>query len=173
MSEANLNSDLVFIKLGGSLITDKDRTETADSTMLSGLLEEIANIRRNHPNLKLLLGHGSGSFGHHAAKQAGTRAGVYTAADWQGYQAVWASARRLNQIVVAACQQAGLPVLAFPPSASVVTNNHAIHAWEPIKMRANSRAHPSCLRRCSDPTSRLAGQSRSLLRTCSFISAWR
>ncbi len=135
MSEANLNSDLVFIKLGGSLITDKDRTETADSTMLSGLLEEIANIRRNHPNLKLLLGHGSGSFGHHAAKQAGTRAGVYTAADWQGYQAVWASARCLNQIVVAACQQAGLPVLAFPPSASVVTNNHAIHAWElePIK----------------------------------------
>lgn len=135
MSEADLSSDLVFIKLGGSLITDKDRTETADSAMLKALLEEIVSIRKNHPNLKLLLGHGSGSFGHHAGMQTGTRDGVFSAADWLGYQSVWASARRLNQIVVAACQQAGLPVLAFPPSSCVVSDNHEICAWElaPIK----------------------------------------
>ena len=135
MREGDVNPDLVFIKLGGSLITDKDRTESADTAMLTSLIGEIADLRKKHPTLKLLLGHGSGSFGHHAARQFGTRDGVFSAADWQGYQSVWASARRLNQIVVEACQQAQLPVLGFPPSASVVTDNHAIHTWElaPVK----------------------------------------
>jgi len=136
MSETNLNPDLVFIKLGGSLITDKDRAETADYAMLASLLAEISHIRAQHPRLQILLGHGSGSFGHHAAQQAGTRAGVYTSEDWQGYQTVWASARRLNQIVVDACLPAELPVLAFPPSASVLTNKHEIERWElaPIQL---------------------------------------
>ncbi len=64
-----------------------------------------------------------------------TRARVFIPPRTEGYQAVWASARNLNQIVVAACQQVGLPVLSFPPSASVVTNNHAYPRLgaEPIK----------------------------------------
>jgi len=136
MLDTNLNPDLIFIKLGGSLITDKDRAETADIAMLADLLAEISRIRGKHPNLKLLLGHGSGSFGHHAARLAGTRNGVFTPADWQGYQKVWASARRLNQIVVEACLQAQLPVLSFPPSASVVTYQHEIQSWELAPLRS-------------------------------------
>lgn len=130
MLEARIDPNLVFLKLGGSLITDKDRAETADLDSLTNLLSEVCKIHRERPNLKLLLGHGSGSFGHHAASQAGTREGVFTAVDWQGYQSVWASAHRLHQIVLAACLQAGLPVISFPPSACVVTNNHKIHTWE-------------------------------------------
>ena len=130
MADAGLEADLIFIKLGGSLITNKGRAETPDIATLSSLLQEIARFRKLHSELRFVLGHGSGSFGHHAAKQAGTRDGVYSASDWLGYQAVWASARRLNQIVLNACQQADLPVLSFPPSASVVTNNHAIQSWD-------------------------------------------
>jgi isopentenyl phosphate kinase len=130
MPDLLLDPNLVFIKLGGSLITDKDRPETPDVATLTNLLREIALIREENPGLKVLLGHGSGSFGHHVARQAGTRKGVFSVKDWQGYQAVWLSARRLNQIVVEACHQSGLPVLSFPPSASVLTKNHAIQTWE-------------------------------------------
>jgi isopentenyl phosphate kinase len=43
--------------------------------------------------------------------------GFYTK-DWQGFQDVWLSARKLNQIVVHLAARARLPVISFPPSAA-------------------------------------------------------
>jgi isopentenyl phosphate kinase len=68
--------------------------------------------------MQLLIGHGSGSFGHWAAKPYGTRQGVETAAQWRGYAEVAAAAARLNRIVADVFQEAGVPVLSVPPSAS-------------------------------------------------------
>lgn len=121
--------NLVFIKLGGSLITDKDSPETARPDLIRALLGLIRSELARDPRLHILLGHGSGSFGHFAANQYHTREGVRTRLDWLGYQAVWHSARRLNQVVVEQAALAGLPVISFPPSATVVTANHAITEW--------------------------------------------
>jgi len=88
------------------------------------------------PGLKVLLGHGSGSFGHHAASRYGTRQGVSTPGEWQGFQSVWLSARKLNQIVVEQCQKAGLPAISFPPSAGVLTANQIVQQWNLAPMRA-------------------------------------
>jgi len=48
MADAGLEADLIFIKLGGSLITNKDRAETPDIATLSSLLQEIARFRKLH-----------------------------------------------------------------------------------------------------------------------------
>ncbi|MFZ3070915.1 MAG: isopentenyl phosphate kinase [Anaerolineaceae bacterium] len=130
-----LDRDLIFIKLGGSLITDKDRTETARVDLIRALLGQLKQQLFAHPELKVVLGHGSGSFGHHAAKKFATRNGVFGEEDWLGYQAVWQSARKLNQIVVEQSQAVGLPVIAFPPSAAIVTDNHTIVKWDLAPMR--------------------------------------
>jgi Predicted archaeal kinase len=73
--------------------------------------------------LRILLGHGSGSFGHFAAKDYGTRERVTNSAEWQGFQKVWNAARALNQIIVEEFGHAGLPVISLPASASVFTEN--------------------------------------------------
>ena len=119
-------SELVFVKLGGSVITDKTRPETVRPEMISRLAEEVASAladRSGPPGtkeseLRLVLGHGSGSFGHVAANRYRTRQGVHTLADWHGFVQVASAAARLNRIVSDAFLAAGVPVWSIQPSAS-------------------------------------------------------
>jgi isopentenyl phosphate kinase len=85
--------------------------------------EEIAEARHAQSNLKIVLGHGSGSFGHVAGHQYGTRSGVTSAEGWLGFAKVWEAARALNQVVVEGLEQAGIPVIAFPPSAIFIADH--------------------------------------------------
>ncbi len=126
---------IYFLKLGGSLITDKDNPHTARMETLHRLAEEIREAQIALPNVRLIIGHGSGSFGHIPAKRHGTRQGVRTQAEWEGFVEVWKQARDLNQIVLDAFDQAGIPAIAFPPSAIIQSagGKPAIVQAEPIK----------------------------------------
>lgn len=118
----------LFLKLGGSLLTDKTATEALRGAELVRLAEEIATARAARPGLRLVLGHGSGSFGHVAAARHGTRAGVVGADAWVGFAAVSDAAARLNRHVVAALLAAGVPAIGLPPSASAVVADGHIRA---------------------------------------------
>jgi isopentenyl phosphate kinase len=109
---------LQFVKFGGSLITDKTRAYTARRETIRRLAEEVRRSLDAEPGLRLLLGHGSGSFGHWAAEPYGTRKGVRTPREWRGYAEVGAAAGRLNRIVTDTFLEAGVPVLSVQPSAS-------------------------------------------------------
>lgn len=122
--------NLTFLKLGGSLITDKDQPRTPRPDVLARLAGEIAAACSAQPEMQLVLGHGSGSFGHIAARKYGTRQGVSGAEGWRGFAEVWKEARALNQIVVDALTSAGIPVIAFPPSAGVTARNGAAFHWD-------------------------------------------
>ena len=76
--------ELVFLKLGGSLITDKTQAYTARLEKLTDLARQIARALQTQPELRLVLGHGSGSFGHTAAKKYGTRDGISAGYRWPG-----------------------------------------------------------------------------------------
>ncbi|MHB8855611.1 MAG: isopentenyl phosphate kinase [Bellilinea sp.] len=110
---------ITFLKLGGSLITDKSTPRTADMDVIHRLAVEIRTAQKDLPELRLVLGHGSGSFGHVPAREYNTRKGVQTASDWNGFLEVWRQARDLNQIMIEALTQAGIPIIAFPPSAII------------------------------------------------------
>jgi isopentenyl phosphate kinase len=116
-------SELLFLKLGGSLITDKTRPQALRSDVLERLAGEIAEAFAARPDLRLLLGHGSGSFGHVTARQHGTRAGVRTAEQWRGFAETGRVAAELNRLVVDALAAAGLPALRIQPSASARCRN--------------------------------------------------
>ena len=126
---------LVFLKLGGSLITDKDRTDTPNLPVLAGLTSEIAAALKDNPALQLVLGHGSGSFGHHAAHRYQTRQGVQSPEEWLRFTHVWQRARALNQIVIENLVEAHIPVIAFPPSSYLITQKHKIHNWDTTAIR--------------------------------------
>ncbi len=126
---------LIFLKLGGSLITDKHTPRTARPDALARLMGEIAEARSAKPELQLVLGHGSGSFGHVEGRKHGTRQGVATPEQWRGFAEVQAAAGLLNRLVVDAARAAGLPVLNLPPSASAVCREGVIEqmALEPVR----------------------------------------
>ena len=111
-------TELVFLKLGGSLITDKSQPQALRADVLFRLAREIAEALATRPGLRLLLGHGSGSFGHMTARQYGTRAGVRTAAQWRGFAETGRVAAELNRLVADALAAAGVPALRIQPSAS-------------------------------------------------------
>ncbi|MGB7540275.1 MAG: isopentenyl phosphate kinase, partial [Anaerolineales bacterium] len=130
-----MNRYRVFLKLGGSLITDKSRPRTARPEVIQRLAEEIAAARSNAPGLRLVLGHGSGSFGHIEAKKYGTAGGVKTAGDWAGFAAVWAAADALNRLVMDALAGAGVPAVRIAPSSGAVLENGQLKEMPPEPVR--------------------------------------
>lgn len=121
-----MNNSLTLVKLGGSLITDKHRESTVRAGTLRLLAEELHAVLTVQPQLRLLLGHGSGSFGHWEAQRHNTRAGVQTPEGWRGFALVSAAASRLNRIVVDTFARAGVPVLSLQPSASALAEDGRI-----------------------------------------------
>jgi isopentenyl phosphate kinase len=118
-----MQEDLVFVKLGGSVITDKTQPEAVRAGVISRLAGEIAAALagpRAVPGVgvRLVLGHGSGSFGHVFAQRYGTRQGVRSAGDWRGFAEVAAAAARLNRIMTDVLLAAEVPVWSLQPSAS-------------------------------------------------------
>lgn len=134
-------SRLVFMKLGGSLITDKNRPRTARLDVIDRLAREIAEALHEAPDLHLILGHGAGSYGHVPAKKYATRQGVSSPEEWHGFTEVWWDASTLNRLVVESLRKSNLPALAFSPSASVIARDGAVLKWNltPIELalRAN------------------------------------
>lgn len=108
---------LIFLKLGGSLITNKRQAETPRLDVINRLAQEIAAARRANPDMKLLIGNGAGSFGHVPARKYSTRDGVATPEEWFGYAETADAAGRLNRLIVAALLKAGVPAWTVQPSA--------------------------------------------------------
>ena len=119
---------MIFLKLGGSLITDKTGVEAVREDVLVRVAAEIAAARQENPGLRLVVGHGGGSFGHVAAAKFGTRQGVDSAEQWLGFAEVHAAMVRLNRLVTEALLVANVPAMSLEPSASALCENGRIVA---------------------------------------------
>jgi len=128
-------AETIFLKLGGSLITDKTHPQSTRADTLARVAAEIATALRLRPHLRLVLGHGSGSFGHFAGRVHRTRDGVRTPEQWRGFAKTGSAAQKLNCLVTAALQEAGVPVWSLQPSASAVCHDGELVnlMWQPIR----------------------------------------
>ncbi len=126
----------LFLKLGGSLLTDKRRAEAPRMDVIDRLAAEIAQARALQPELRLVVGHGSGSYGHVAGQRHGTRNGVHTAQEWRGFAETADAAARLNRIVVAALLDAGLPAWGIQPSVALRCEGRRIAAGPQVTIAA-------------------------------------
>jgi isopentenyl phosphate kinase len=126
---------LIFVKLGGSLITNKNQVGSARHPVIARLAQELKQALGKDPKLRIILGHGSGSFGHPPAKKYQTRLGVHSEEDWRGFIEVRSQADALHRIMMDELWKAGLPAISFPPSAAAVTCDHDEVFWdtEPLK----------------------------------------
>lgn len=123
-------SPLLLVKWGGSLITDKRTPETPRPEAIARLAGELADglpaARRR--GLAVVLGHGSGSFGHVAAARHGVAGGLRAgeegtaarAAQLAGVAETQARAAALHRLVLDALAAAGVAAWSVAPSSMLV-----------------------------------------------------
>jgi isopentenyl phosphate kinase len=105
---------MIFLKLGGSAITDKTRDAIVREEVIRRVAHEIKLARDADPALSILIGHGSGSFGHFAARKSG----FGQRGNWRAYAETGAAAWRLTRLVTDIFLEEQVPVVAMQPSAS-------------------------------------------------------
>jgi isopentenyl phosphate kinase len=120
------------LKIGGSVITRKEKPFTPNLSAIRRLAREIfqANVSQ------LIIIHGGGSFGHPLAKQHSIKEGYRGgAAQLLGFSKTHQAMVILNKLVVDALIQHNIPVIAVSPSSCIVTKSGRIATIneEPLK----------------------------------------
>lgn len=113
--------ELLLIKLGGSVITHKQRPRTVRRKRLRDLAEELAGALAR-TEARVILGHGSGSFGHVVAAEHGVHEGISGPGGARGAALTQREAAELHRIVIGALLDAGLPAWSLSPSSSMVAD---------------------------------------------------
>ncbi len=126
---------LKFLKLGGSLITDK----SADSTLRRALLDAVArSVARacEKGRFRFLIGHGGGSFGHFPARRYAVREGLAGGGGWVGFHQTRRAMLDLDRDVVGALRDAGLPAVPVQPSSACTARDGEIESFAEAPIRA-------------------------------------
>ena len=99
-----------ILKLGGSLITEKDRPETLDDRALGSAADAVADA----DTTDLVIVHGGGSFGHHHASEHGvtTEDGTH---DHTEVTAVHGAMKTLNRFVLSRLHERDVPAVPVHP----------------------------------------------------------
>jgi isopentenyl phosphate kinase len=115
-----------ILKIGGSVITDKNGELAARTEVINRLAEEIkkANVKN------LIIVHGGGSFGHPTAQKYGIKEGLREEAQKVGFAETHHVMTVLNGLVMDALVWHDIPALSVTPSCCVVTENGRIKHFE-------------------------------------------
>ena len=108
---------LVVLKLGGSVITEKDRPETLDDEALDRAVDAITAAIADGDVQRLVIVHGGGSFGHHYASEFGVTTTDGTRSP-DAVAAIHGAMERLNQSVLERLLERGVPAVPVHPFSS-------------------------------------------------------
>jgi len=113
---------VTLIKLGGSIITNKEIPMTLRADILADLVKEIALAKKQSPDELFIVGHGQGSFAHVPATRYQTIDGFCNEESVLGMAIVQDSAAVLNRLVVHEFLKNELPAVSFYASNTIVTD---------------------------------------------------
>lgn len=112
---------IILIKLGGSVITNKDIPMSMKNGYLASLVKQVQRAMTETPEKQMIVGHGSGSFGHVPASQYQTIDGFINDESVLGMAIVQDAAAQLNRKVVYEFIKNHVPAVTFAPSNTLVT----------------------------------------------------
>jgi isopentenyl phosphate kinase len=108
--------DLIILKIGGSVITDKFSKEPKiDEKNLERISKEIASVY-DKKKMSLILVHGAGSYGHVIVKETGIDKGIVREEQLKAFAETQRLQNELNVLVTKQLIKDGIP--AFPCQAS-------------------------------------------------------
>ena len=119
------------LKLGGSVITNKEKPLTPNLEAIERLATEISRAKVS----SLILVHGGGSFGHPVAERHGIAGGFVDSSQILGFAETHLAMTLLNSWVMQALISRNIPAVDVHPSSCVVTKADRIHNMElkPLK----------------------------------------
>jgi isopentenyl phosphate kinase len=128
--------NLILIKLGGSVVTFKDRPLSANTEAIEKISQSLARI-----GIPAIIVHGGGSFGHHWSVQFDmhTKPSRY---DPQGVAVVHESMIALNQIIVNSMIKQGLNPYGLQPSVFTTAHRPIIAKIRNLLQMAKSNVLP-------------------------------
>jgi len=128
--------DLVFVKLGGSLITEKNAPYTINYQAITRIVKELKEAIDNDPHLQLLIGHGGGSFPHPVAQAFKTAEGFIQDTSIRGFALCQNAASTLNRILVDQMVDYAINAVSIQPSACCIATDGKITVFftKPIEV---------------------------------------
>lgn len=115
--------NLTILKLGGSVITDKEKPSQVNKTVIQRIANEVSTVTST---VSLLLVHGGGSFGHPIAKKYQIHKGWHSSEQRIGFSKTRSAMMELNKIIVDIFLAEDIPVVSVQPSACTLTNSGRI-----------------------------------------------
>ncbi len=121
-----------ILKIGGSVITDKNGELAARTEVINRLAEEIqkANVKN------LIVVHGGGSFGHPTAQKYGIKEGLKEDTQKVGFAETHHVMTVLNGLVMDSLVWHNIPAISVAPSCCVVTENGRIKYFEEAVLKS-------------------------------------
>ena len=118
-----MKTEIIILKLGGSLLTDKSKPFSIRNKTLEQSVEEIIKSKK-----KLIIVHGGGSFGHPVAKEYGISDGFNKNIKDQFYGLAKTHdvMVKLNSRVIGSFLEKNYPVIALEPFSSFIRESMEI-----------------------------------------------
>ncbi|MGQ9459923.1 MAG: isopentenyl phosphate kinase [Candidatus Bathyarchaeaceae archaeon] len=114
------------LKLGGSVITNKEKPLTPNLQAIERLANEISRANVS----PLVLVHGGGSFGHPVAEHYGIKGGYRDSSQIIGFAKTHQAMTKLNKLIVDSLIRHNIPAVGVQPSSCVVTKSGRIQSME-------------------------------------------
>jgi len=112
------------LKLGGSVVTDKNKPFTANKENIRRLSMEVAEADAQ----PLVIVHGGGSYGHPLAKEYDIADGYSYPKQVIGFSMTHQAMVKLNALIVATMLVAGVPAFSVAPSSFIKTRGRRIRS---------------------------------------------
>jgi len=124
--------ELTILKIGGSVITDKNGELSARTNEIDRLAEEIqkANVKG------LIVVHGGGSFGHPSAQKYRIKDGLKEDSQKIGFSETHHFMTVLNGLFMDSLIWHEVPAVSVTPSSCIITENGRINHFEDASVRA-------------------------------------
>lgn len=126
------NKKLTVLKIGGSVITDKNGELSARTEIINRLAEEIKRAKLE----ELIIVHGGGSFGHPVAKKYGIKEGLKQENQKTGFAETHHVMTVLNGLFMDALIWHNFPSVSIAPSSCIVTKDGRINLFEETIIRS-------------------------------------
>lgn len=120
--------NVILVKFGGSIITDKNIPYKARPDVIRRLAQELKKVIKS----SIILAHGQGSFAHTSAKEFGGKKGYKSR--W-GIAKVARDAMEINRIVMDILIEEGVPAVSLRPMSMIQTSSGKVkkHLFEIIE----------------------------------------
>lgn len=116
----------IILKIGGSVITDKNGELAARTEAINRLAEEIEKAQVK----SLVIVHGGGSFGHPTAQKYGIKEGLRGDTQKVGFAETHHVMTVLNGLVMDSLVWHNIPAVSITPSSCIITENGRIKTFE-------------------------------------------